>query len=469
MGPWLSRFRQRGLEGLVDAPRSGRPADIGEAQRRRVLLAPLASGARGASSRAVAEAAGVSQSAVVRLWAADAAQAQTDLRGALPDAQLTISAWVRAAEGSAVFLLTTGQPLAPEVLQGRRESFMRSPLRRSLQVLLATELVSPAQAAQEVDGWSDACAADADVVLCSTADAAEIVRRRRPNLRPVVVDERTWQGMAREVGIRLSMDASSFLSPAQRRAMEWARSPRGSFLWRAPALRSATPADTAAATGPRSSPPATSETVAAAITARLTDDLLSGRLAGGDHIPETQLARALHTSRGHVREALRVLASQGLIDLQPNRGAVIPVPDMSDVLETYAARRALGALIVRRATESPRPGQHEAMQKAHERMKEIARSADAWATGDADLDFQDAMARNSDMRRVSRMFLGLTVQLRLYVAVMGVRYAYSVPDMVRDNSQLLDRIAAGASGPALAAWDSKMRDAAQYMLGQLSP
>ena len=53
----------------------------------------------------------------------------------------------------------------------------------------------------------------------------------------------------------------------------------------------------------------------------LRDAMLDGSLAPGDHLAEADLAARLGVSRTPVREALGRLAAEGLVDLQPNRGA----------------------------------------------------------------------------------------------------------------------------------------------------
>jgi DNA-binding GntR family transcriptional regulator len=164
---------------------------------------------------------------------------------------------------------------------------------------------------------------------------------------------------------------------------------------------------------------------------------------------------------------LRILASRGLIGIEPNRGATVPRPGFDDVAETYAARRALGALIVHRTAESRSPNHLRLLKSAVKDMLDISKTGDAWATGDADLRFQDLMADMTGMRRVPVMFSSLTDQLRLFVAVIGLRYAYSIPAMCRDNTALLRSIADHNPAEALRLWNSKMDDAAAYMIHQL--
>lgn len=76
-----------------------------------------------------------------------------------------------------------------------------------------------------------------------------------------------------------------------------------------------------------------------AVTARVRDMIVDGRLDPGTGIPELELARQLGVSRTPLREALKVLASEGLVELLPGRGAVVKVftaKDAQDMLTLIA-------------------------------------------------------------------------------------------------------------------------------------
>ena len=77
VGKWRSRFQRSRLDGLLDDPRPGTPRKITDAQVERVVTTTLESTPRGAthwSTRALAKATGMSQSAVSRIWRAFALQ-----------------------------------------------------------------------------------------------------------------------------------------------------------------------------------------------------------------------------------------------------------------------------------------------------------------------------------------------------------------------------------------------------------
>src|SRR5665811_797570 len=70
VGLWRTRFRERGLAGLADGPRSGRPAIYGREIRERVLATTLTppEGATHWSTRRLAKAVGVSPNTILRIW-----------------------------------------------------------------------------------------------------------------------------------------------------------------------------------------------------------------------------------------------------------------------------------------------------------------------------------------------------------------------------------------------------------------
>lgn len=72
-------------------------------------------------------------------------------------------------------------------------------------------------------------------------------------------------------------------------------------------------------------------TVEQQVTDHLTDQILGQRLRPGEHIVAADLARALSVSRLPVREALRNLAGNGLVELRPRRGAFVTMIGLDEV------------------------------------------------------------------------------------------------------------------------------------------
>lgn len=77
---------------------------------------------------------------------------------------------------------------------------------------------------------------------------------------------------------------------------------------------------------------------------RLRDLIIQGRLAAGTRLNERLLTAQLGLSRTPLREAFKVLATEGLVELLPNRGAIVSQVDPVRLSETLAVMGALEAL-----------------------------------------------------------------------------------------------------------------------------
>lgn len=83
--------------------------------------------------------------------------------------------------------------------------------------------------------------------------------------------------------------------------------------------------------------------------------VLGGAFRGGERLPTEALAARLGMSRTPVREALRHLAADGLVEMVPRGGARLVCPTPAEVLETSEIRGHLEALAVRKAIERLTP------------------------------------------------------------------------------------------------------------------
>ena len=84
--------------------------------------------------------------------------------------------------------------------------------------------------------------------------------------------------------------------------------------------------------------------LAAEVVERLRDLILQGEFAPGVKLNERVLCERLRTSRTPVREAIKYLASEGLVELLPNRGAIVAPITVTTVREMFVLLGALEAL-----------------------------------------------------------------------------------------------------------------------------
>jgi DNA-binding GntR family transcriptional regulator len=109
---------------------------------------------------------------------------------------------------------------------------------------------------------------------------------------------------------------------------------------------------------------------------RLRDGVLHGELAPGSIVSQVQLARRYNISRAPLREALRMLQSEGLVEAQPGRRSRIALVNAPDLDQVYAQRIVLEALAVRLTVPRLGRGEIEKLRALLATMDEIAATRD---------------------------------------------------------------------------------------------
>ncbi len=95
----------------------------------------------------------------------------------------------------------------------------------------------------------------------------------------------------------------------------------------------------------------------------LRDDILSGKYKENDELKEVKIGKEMGVSRTPVREALRQLELEGLVQIIPNRGAFVTGISAKDVHDIYMIRARLEGLCARWATEHISKEQLEQMEE----------------------------------------------------------------------------------------------------------
>lgn len=112
------------------------------------------------------------------------------------------------------------------------------------------------------------------------------------------------------------------------------------------------------------------------VRATLRRGILTGALPGGTRLVQADIAAQLGVSTTPVREALRDLATEGLIKLDSHRGAVVRSIDLGEARDVYELRLLLEPLAMRKAAESITTEELAGAEELHERMTRAADDAE---------------------------------------------------------------------------------------------
>lgn len=113
-----------------------------------------------------------------------------------------------------------------------------------------------------------------------------------------------------------------------------------------------------------------------AIVARVRDMVIEGELAPGTRLHEGNLGKMLGVSRTPLREALKFLVSEGLLELSPGRGAVVRQFTAKDVHDSLIVLGSLEGLAGRLACANATDAEIREVQQLHDRMMDMYEKRD---------------------------------------------------------------------------------------------
>lgn len=146
----------------------------------------------------------------------------------------------------------------------------------------------------------------------------------------------------------------------------------------------------------------------------LRDRILSGAAAGGERLVEGRLSEELGVSRMPVREALRQLASEGLVTIEPRRGAAVTQFSADQVRELVEVRATLEGLNAKLAAKRHDAAKIQELEGILAEGMRLAETADSLTLTRLNQRFHDALANiadNSVLRDIMRSLRDRTALL----------------------------------------------------------
>ena len=146
----------------------------------------------------------------------------------------------------------------------------------------------------------------------------------------------------------------------------------------------------------------------------LRDDIVSNRLLPDTPLQEATVASALEVSRGPVREAMRRLEAEGLINLIPRRGAVVRSLSPEEFLGAYRVREALEVLAIRLATGRIGADHLDQLNGLHQQMERHAAREEVDAFFDVNTRFHALFVEQSGNPKLQEIYFPLVNQMIRY-------------------------------------------------------
>jgi DNA-binding GntR family transcriptional regulator len=148
------------------------------------------------------------------------------------------------------------------------------------------------------------------------------------------------------------------------------------------------------------------------IAAWLRDAILDGVRGPGSRLIERDLASEFGVSRVPVRDALKVLVAEGLVELRPHTWAVVREFTEADLADLDEVRAVLEPLTFRLAAERRRQDGLGRLQESLEAEQSGARAGDGIGSRRAAADFHEIVTELAENRLLSDMMKGIRSRLR---------------------------------------------------------
>jgi DNA-binding GntR family transcriptional regulator len=169
-------------------------------------------------------------------------------------------------------------------------------------------------------------------------------------------------------------------------------------------------------------PAIVSQDLVSQIARALTDAIISGQLVPGAKVAEAAVARELGVSRAPVREAGRLLESQGLLVSIPSRGFFVRTHAPAEIDDLYDLRICIEKHAAVEAAKRLTPESRVALRRQLDVLYETAALNDPARQVEEDYRFHRLICEMSGNRRLLKLFDDLASELRIVIGLIGRLY-----------------------------------------------
>ncbi len=187
--------------------------------------------------------------------------------------------------------------------------------------------------------------------------------------------------------------------------------------------------------------------LASTVVEELKRLIQSGALKPGERINEATLADKMGTSRGPIREAIRVLTGMGLVTPVANRGVFVRQVSIPEMIEIYDMRALIFGYACERATEFMTASRLKALQALIAQMESAAKAGKGAAYYETNLKFHRTVLEFSNNKRAAEAYENCVKELHLFRRP-AFNYAAKMARSNQEHRGILEAMASGKGAEA---------------------
>ena len=199
----------------------------------------------------------------------------------------------------------------------------------------------------------------------------------------------------------------------------------------------------------------------------LREAIITGNLKPGERLMEIKLASELGVSRTPVREAIRKLEQEGLVEMRVRKGAVVAPINEKDLREVLEIRKALESLACQLACAKSTPEKVKNLRAINKVIARAVRDDDIQTIADKDVEFHDAINAMTENGHIT----GILKQLKEHIFRYRLEFIREMDDrnrIVEEHSRIVDAIAAKDAEAASREIEAHIDEQERYIISRLN-
>lgn len=170
-----------------------------------------------------------------------------------------------------------------------------------------------------------------------------------------------------------------------------------------------------------------------------------GDLGPGERILEIPMAARFGVSRGPLREALKILVTEGIFEVRSDRGVYVAQPDNAEIAEMIVMRATIEGTAARLFAANATAAQRAELAAICARMEEAAKSAAGTAAWrHLDSDFHEHIVKAAGNRHLLKSWTSIRTLLRMYMLRINPLYETAKTYTIHSHRKLLSALNGGS-------------------------
>lgn len=191
--------------------------------------------------------------------------------------------------------------------------------------------------------------------------------------------------------------------------------------------------------------------------------VLDGEFKPGHVLTETELATQLGVSRAPIREALRILSTEGFVDTIPYRGSTVKLLSPKDIHELYSMRFTLETFALKQIIVQANPDHILRMRQLYEEMKQAGEDKDIKAVNTIDRKFHDELIVMSNHGLLHSTWQTVAMRVRQVMALRNRRNS-DLTQIAQNHIPIINAIEAGDEENAILLLKQHIESAGNLMM-----